>query len=169
MIARDLRTVVGLGPAQLQQVDNFRDALLGQNGRSITGYTLRDKRFDRTILKGDLTPQQVDKMVEAYTRKRVAQNAESVARTATLDAQKLGQHLAMDDAVKKGVYDPNRLVKTWRGVMDSRERPEHVAMEGETVPYDQAYSTGEITPGSSTYNCRCISIYHQRPANRMIP
>jgi len=166
-IARDLRTVVGLGPSQLEQVQNFRDALTGQNGRSITDYTLRDKRFDRTIAKGELTPEQVDKMVEAYTRKRVAQNAETVARTATLDAQKLGQKLAMDDAVKKGVYDADRLMKRWVGVMDSRERPEHVAMEGEVVPYDQAYSTGEIVPGSSTYNCRCQSVYFQRSVQRM--
>jgi len=168
-IARDLRTVVGLGPSQLEQVQNFRDALTGQNGRSVADYTLRDKRFDRTIAKGDLTPDQVDKMVEVYTRKRVAQNAETVARTATLDAQKLGQHLAMQDAIQKGVYDPNRLVKTWRGVMDSRERDSHIAMEGDTVPWDQLYSNGQMIPGDTEYNCRCVSIYRQRPVERMAP
>ncbi len=166
-IARDLRTVVGLGPSQLEQVQNFRDALTGQNGRSVADYTLRDKRFDRTIAKGDLTPEQVDKMVEAYRKKRIAQNAETVARTATLDAQKLGQHLAMQDAIQKGVYDPNRLVKTWRGVMDSRERDSHIAMEGDTVPWDQPYSNGQMIPGDTEYNCRCVSIYRQRPANGM--
>src|SRR6185437_9197767 len=166
-IARDLRTVVGLGPSQLQQVDNLRDALLGQNGRSVTDYTLRDKRFDRTIAKGNLTPDKIDKMVDAYLKQRIAQNAETVSRTAVLDAQKLGQHLAVQDAISKGVYDPNRLMKTWRGVLDSRERELHLEQEGSTVAWDQPYpGTGEIIPGSSTYNCRCVSIYRQRPVQR---
>lgn len=164
VIARNLRSVVGLGPSQLQEVQNYRDALNGENGRSIKDYTLRDKRFDRTIAKGDLTPDQVDKMVERYTERRIAQNTETVAHTASMDAMKMGQHLSMADAVERGIYDPDRLVKTWVGVMDARERASHVAMEHETVPWDQPYSNGQNFPGQDEFNCRCLSRYTQRKA-----
>ncbi len=155
-IARNIRSVVGLGPSQLEQVENFRDALLGQNGRSVANYTLRDKRF-----KAPSTPEQIDKAVEAYRKARIAQNAETVSRTASLDAMKLGQQLSWKAAIDAGYVDGDRLTKTWVGVLDDRERPEHVAMEKQTVPFDEPYSNGQMIPGDDEYNCRCISVYRQ--------
>jgi hypothetical protein len=154
-IARSLRSSIGLGPSQLQEVQNYRDALLGQNGRRITDYVKRDKRFDT----GKMTPERVDKAVAAYTKRRIALNAETTARTAALDAQKEAQRLSWEDAIAKGVVDRDRLRKRWVGVADDRERPEHRAMNGTVVPFDQPYPlpSGEMIPGSSTYNCRCIS------------
>jgi hypothetical protein len=77
---------------------------------------------------------------------------------------KKGQALSIDKAVEMGVYDPNALVKSWKGVLDDREREEHLAMEGETVPYDALYSNGEDTPGELTFNCRCVSYFHTAAA-----
>lgn len=159
-IARDLRDVIGLSPKQLEQVQNYRDALEGKNGRLITNYTLRDKRFSGA----NLTPERIDKMVSLYEKRRIAQNAETVSRTTALDSMKLGQQLSIDSAVDQGIYDPARLWKRWVGVMDDREREEHVAMEGEEVPYDEPYSNAEDVPGESTYNCRCISRFFQKTA-----
>lgn len=149
-IARGLRGVIGLGPTQVQEVENYRDALNGLNGRSVTDYTLRDRRLNPR------TPEQIDKAVEAYRKRRIAQNAETTARTATLDAFKQGQRLAWEDAIRQGVVDRGRLRHMWIGVMDARERPTHVAMEHEVQPFDQPYSNGELVPGESTYNCRCL-------------
>ena len=114
---------------------------------------------------GGLTEAQVEKMVDAYRRKMIAFNAETNARTATLDAFKLGQELSWQDAKDKGLLgERDVLVKQWKGVMDDREREEHIAMEGETVPIDSPYSNGEMIPGESTYNCRCLSIVYARMA-----
>lgn len=154
--ARSIRSVVGLGPAQLEQVRNYRDALLGKNNRTESDYTLRVKRYG---LGKERTPEQIDRMVEAYTKRRIAVNAETIARTAALDAQKLGQRLSWEDAISQGVVDRDRLVRTWVGVMDDRERPEHRAMEGDTVPFDQPHSNGQMIPGEDEYNCRCIERY----------
>jgi hypothetical protein len=154
--ARSLRSVIGLGPTQMKEVENFRDALLGQNGRSVADYTLRDKRVDRMLAKGPLTPQQVERYTEAYRKRRIALNAETTARTATLDAFKAGQRLSWQNAIDSGIVDGGNLMHQWIGVMDLRERPEHIAMEKETVPFDQPYSNGELVPGSDTYNCRCL-------------
>ena len=166
-IGRQIRDVVGLAPNQERAVANFR-LLLESGDRDALARKLRDKRFDRTLGKafggeGDgLTAKQIDGMVDAYRRKMLAFNANTQARTAALDSTKSAQRLSWLDAADKGIVDRDRLVRTWRGVKDDRERDEHLAMEGETVPVDQPYSNGEMVPGESTYNCRCIEIFSQR-------
>jgi hypothetical protein len=160
-VARSLRSVIGLAPNQETAVRNFEAALRGE-GRNPLSYQLRDKRFDRTIAKGELTESQVTTQVAAYRKKMVAFNANTNARTAASDSFKLGQRLAWEDAIDKGIVARGDLTKKWIGVMDARERPEHVAMQNETVGFDDPFSNGEMIPGDSTYNCRCIAVYRQR-------
>jgi SPP1 gp7 family putative phage head morphogenesis protein len=50
-------------------------------------------------------------------------------------------------------------LKTWFGVMDDRERDEHVALEGETVGIDENFSNGLQYP--SEPNCRCAAVTHE--------
>jgi SPP1 gp7 family putative phage head morphogenesis protein len=161
-IARELRQAVGLAPNQLQAIDNFRRLLEDGDAEALTR-ALRDTRFDRTVekaLAGDgLTEAQIDRMTDAYRKRMVAFNAETHARTAALDAQKLGQELTWQQAVARGDVDGERLFKRWSAVLDSRVRPEHRALHGEVVRHDEAFSNGEMVPGESTYNCRCMAIY----------
>lgn len=162
--ARSLRTVIGLAPNQEEAVRNYRRALEGGDGaRSPFAYQLRDRRFDATVKAGKLTPEKIDRMVGAYRKRFIAWNAETNARTASLDAMKAGQRLSWESAVDRGIVDRGRLTKRWVGVKDERERPEHLAMEGETVPFDARFSNGEMVPGDSTWNCRCIALYQQQP------
>lgn len=162
-IAREIRSVVGLAPNQLAAVDNFRAMLEAGDPEALTR-ELRDRRFDRTIQKafagGGLSPEQVDRMTEQYRTRFVAFNAETNARTAALDAQKLGQELSWRDAIDRGDIDGERLFKRWSTTLDGRERPEHHAMHGEVVRHDEYFSNGEMTPGESTFNCRCIAVYY---------
>jgi F like protein len=136
-IARELRSVIGLSPTQLENVVKYEAKL----------------QADATL--SDAT---IERMVATYMRRAVALNTETITRTASLQAMKLGQDLAWQDAADKGIVDLNQLNKTWKGVMDDRERDSHVIMEGETVPYDQPYSNGQMIPGEDEYNCRCISL-----------
>lgn len=159
VIAKDIRGVVGLAPNQERAVANFRASLEGTSGTSPLSYKLRDKRFDKSVKKGELTPEQIDRMTEAYQKKMTAHHAETVARTAAIDAQKLGQRLAWEDSIKKGVVDRDKLYKRWVGVMDDRERPSHKKMEGNTVHFDQPFSNGQMIPGDGEWNCRCIARY----------
>lgn len=167
-VARQLRDVVGLAPNQEEAIRNFR-RLLESNDREALTRALRDRRFDPTVKRAmasgeGLSVKQVDSMVNAYSQRMIAFNAETQARTATLDSLKLGQRLSWGDAVDKGIVDPDRLMKRWVGVKDSRERQEHLDMEGEVVPYDAPFSNGELVPGESTYNCRCVALYFQARA-----
>lgn len=163
--ARHLREAVGLAPNQVRAIDNFR-RMLEEGDREALTRALRDRRFDGTLARafdGDgLTEAQIDRMTEAYRRRMQAFHAETIARTAALDAQRLGQHLTWQGAVERGDVDGDQLTKRWSGTLDDRERATHLAMEGETVAWDALYSNGQMQPGDSEYNCRCVSIYSTR-------
>lgn len=157
-VARELRSLIGLGPSQLGQVENFRQVLAGTSDRSLANYALRDKRLDQLLAKGPLSPEQVDRYTAQYLKRRIAQNAATNARTLTLQSYKGGQALSWRSARDSGVIPEGAVLqKTWIGVMDDRERPEHVEMQGETVSIDAPYSNGNVEPGDDTYNCRCLS------------
>lgn len=169
-IARELRASIGLGPTQEASVRNFRQALLDRDVAKVKTYTLRDRRFDSRIARGAYDDADIDRWTDIYRRRRIAQNAETIARTATLDAQRRAQHLAWEGAIDNGVVGRSTLMKRWVGTLDSRERPTHVAMEGETVGFDEPFSNGQSLPGDTEYNCRCIVRYStnitRQPASR---
>ena len=137
-IAKQIKASVGITPKQEQNAQKYEAKL-------------RDA--------GNLTESQIEKRVAAYRKNAVQNNATVTARTAALDAMKLGQKLTWDDAIAKGIVDGDKLTKTWKGVLDERERPTHVAMQNQTVPYNSPYSNGQMIPGDTEFNCRCISIY----------
>jgi hypothetical protein len=139
-IARDLRPVVGMSPTQADNALKFQAKLEAKG----------------------LPAAKIERQVATYRRKAVALNAETNARTATVDSLKLGQHLTWQDAADKGIVDLALLDKTWVTVGDDRVRLEHQLMAGQTVPFENAFSNGEEIPGESTFNCRCILNYRQR-------
>lgn len=167
--ARVLRRVLSLAPNQAEAVRNF-EAMLKAGDREALTRVLRDRRFDSTLeralgAEGDgLEAGQIEKMVDAYRRRMEAYNAETQARTAALDAQKLAQRLTWDDAVRAGTVDGSELLKRWSGVLDDRERESHLEMEGEVVPWNEPFSNGQMIPGEDEYNCRCIAVYFLAPA-----
>lgn len=161
-MARDLRKVVGLGASQEQQVANFRQALIDRDAAKVRTYLLRDKRFDKRIARGDYTDADIEKWTEIYRKRRIAQNAETNARTAALDSQKAAQRMSWESAIERGIVKREDLMKRWAGTLDARERPSHLAMEGETVQFDERFSNGQDLPGDTEYNCRCLAMYSTR-------
>jgi hypothetical protein len=160
-IARGLRSVVGLAPNQATYVENLRRELTEGRFTDAARRVLLDKRLNLerlAALPAGERAQRIERIVGGYRRRMIALNAETQARTATLDALKQGQRLAWEDAAAKGVVAREQLTKTWKGVMDEREREEHVEMEGETVPFDALYSTGQSYAGEGDWNCRCLDI-----------
>ncbi len=166
-IARDIRPTLGLAPNQEAAVRNFEKALRGE-GRNPLGFKLRDRRFDGSIRKGELTEAQIETQVAAYRRKMEAFHANTIARTTALDSTKLAQRLSWDDAIEKGIVDRHHMTKTWVGVLDDRERDTHRKMEGVTVAFDEEFvlpdGQRQQVPGETEYNCRCIARYVQRRA-----
>ncbi len=162
-----LRNSIGLAPNQEAAVEAFRESLVsGQFGKA-RRYALRDRRFDKTLTRGTtLTPEQVDRMTAAYRKRMQAFNAETHARTAALDASRAGQRASWDAAIESGAVDRNRLTKRWVTTRDGRQRPEHDAMHGVTIPYEARFAVdgGVLIPGENAYNCRCVAVYKVRAA-----
>jgi hypothetical protein len=158
-----LRDVIGLSPHQETIVANYERALRGE-GRNPLQYELRDKRYDGSIKKGTLTESQIEKQVSAYRSRLLSHNAQTHAKTAMLDSQKLAQRLSWESAVEQGIVDGDRLFKVWVGIMDERERETHREMEGDTVRWNAPFRNGQQIPGDTEWNCRCIARYIQRRA-----
>lgn len=165
-VARDLRSYIGLAPNQVEAVTNFQQMLITGDREALTR-ALRDRRFDATLRKAlgqggtGLSTEQVKTMTDAYARRFTAFNAETNARTAALQAMKLGQQLTWQDAADNGLVDADRLMKRWVGVKDDRERESHLEMEGDTVPFRAPFSNGQMVPGEDEYNCRCVAYYFE--------
>jgi hypothetical protein len=149
-VARTLKKVIPLAANQEKAIANYRAKL--ESGLSVEGYKLRDKRLRPK------TPQEIDKAVEAYRERWLKHNAEANAKSAAMDAQKLGQRLSWEQAIERGTVNPDTLMMRWSTARDERVRPEHKAMEGETVPFNGLFSNGQKIPGESDYNCRCVAI-----------
>lgn len=155
-IAKEIRPVIGIAPNQLEAVENYRKALKGTNpNASPTDYQLRDRRFDRLAM----TPERIDRAVDAYRQRMTAHNANTVAGTATKDSLKLGQHLTWQDAIDKGIVAEEDLERTWVTAGDDRVRPEHQRMNGEKVGFNATFSNGDTIPGESEFGCRCVVRY----------
>jgi uncharacterized protein with gpF-like domain len=163
VMARGIRDVVGLSPTHEKYISNYRRAL-ESGSRKALAYRLRDRRFDKATIRGELSPEQVDRMVERYRERWVKHNAETNARTASIDAMKLGQRLSWEDAISKNLVDESTLMMRWVTAGDDRVRPEHKKMNGEAVPFRGVFSNGEQVPGSSTFNCRCLAVVFIRKA-----
>lgn len=185
VIAKSLKQTIGLAPNQARNVERFEAQLragdraalsrqLAKNQlKNTAGQTLTRKGhaggqglsskllgiLDRKLGKEALTEAEIKQAVDAYRNRTLAWNVETNARTMALNAQRVGQRTAWQNAIDQGIVDERRLQHTWVTVGDSRVRPEHEEMNGETVPYDQPYSNGEIYPGSLSYNCRCLERY----------
>lgn len=161
-LARDLRQVIGLAPNQAQYVENLRRELLDGSVADASRRKLLDQRYNLSRLANLPETERlkrIDTITESYRKSWVAQNAETNARTATLDSVKLGQQLSWEDAVRKGVVAPGTLYKRWTATLDDRTRPEHRAMNGEEVQYDGTFSNGDTVPGESDFNCRCVAVF----------
>jgi hypothetical protein len=128
--------MIGLTDTQARHVANAEAQLRSGDPtqlRKYLGRKLRDKRFDRTVLKAiregtPLSEEQIDKMVKGYTRKYVKFRSETVARDQALSALTEGQQQALDQAVQDGHVRNDEIVQEWRTAADDRVRNAHRAI-----------------------------------------
>jgi len=148
-----LRRVLGRGT--IRTPDGTEITRSGHAGGK--GLGTRDlAMLDRMLGDKPLTPKQVERMTEAYRKRLLALNTEAHARSIALDSQRLAQRNSWQSAIDRGIVDVSRLQRTRVEVMDTRTRPSHRLLHGETVGFNQPYSNGEMVAGESEYGCRAI-------------
>lgn len=145
---------------EIRQPDGTRIIRSGHaSGEGLTKAQVR--RIEAMIRSGKTIPAaQREAMVEAYRKRLMALNVEAHTKTQMLQAQKQGQRLSWEDAIERGVVPRSALRRTWIATGgkagDGRTRPEHRALHGTTVGFDDEYPNGQMIPGDDEYNCRCV-------------
>lgn len=113
---------VGLTAYDERIIASFRRALEEGRTADALGRALRDRRFDRSLLK-PLTPAQIDTMVDAYRRKLIAFRAETFARTSALQASNDAALAVWEDAVAQGRVPLEQVRRFWVVAEDERLCP----------------------------------------------
>ena len=103
----------------------------------------------------NLSTAQIGRNIRQFYTDRSPFKAMRVARTETSHAAGYGQQEA---ARQSGVVK----TKTWITSRDDRVRDSHIAMDGETVKFDEPYSDGSSYPGEQDIMCRCVEAFGTR-------
>lgn len=167
---------IGLTDSQAQTAMNAR-AELENLSRAYFDRTLRDRRFDRLVDRAiregrPLSAADIDRITGRYRDRLLAQRAETIARTESITALRAGRREGMQQAIEQGAIAPGRVTRRWDSTMDSRTRPDHVAMHAQTV---QGLEEAWVLPdgsrmmypgdkslgasGAQTIRCRCYEAF----------
>ncbi len=147
-IARDVRDFIGLTERQTQAVTNYRRMLENLDSDALAR-ELRDRRFDPTIDRAitnevDLSPDQVDRMVERYGQRMLKYRSETIARTEAMRAVNFGNREAWKQQVTAGKIAQTDIVRDWIYTHDGRARESHVLipiMNPDGVGLDEPFET----------------------------
>lgn len=132
-VARQIRSCIGLTRNQEIWVENYREQLKNLDPAAFER-ALRDRRSDKLLQRlieegGTLTQQQIDSMVERYRQRLIQYRAQTIARTESLRAVRMGEYEALKDAYEEGVID-SRCRRFWVTCADERVRRTHTQIPG---------------------------------------
>lgn len=169
--------VLGLTNAQEQRV--LKAATELQNNpkaflqRPLAGRDAR-RMIERAARSGEpLTDSQIAKILAKYRSDLLLDRAETVARTEAMSALHEGQREMYEQAIRDGYVTGDEIEREWSASGDNRVRESHVAIDGETVGFGEAYSNGLMFPGDpngpaeEVINCRCYEIIRVNYLNRI--
>lgn len=132
---------------------------------------LRDKRFDRAVLKAIETGEPIPaatraKMLTAYRNRSLKYRADTIARTETIRALGAAQTEAYEQAIERGQVQERQLLKIPVSASDERVRHNHREVErlnAKGVGWRQFYAVpgGMVPQMHAPYDepmCRCREI-----------
>lgn len=176
-IAENIRKYAGLTTNQIDAVKNYR-TLLEAGSKEALNRSLRDKRFDPSVGK-PLSKEQVDKMVDAYTKRMLDYRAKVIGRTKTGDIVNAAIQDASKAAADATGINEQSLVKEWRSMRDKKVRfthSNHGGMDGQVVGINEKFQSPSgaqllhphdgNAPIAETANCRCRLLVYVKPENR---
>jgi len=166
--ARQIRASIGLTDGQAEAVSNFR-TMLETGDRSALDRTLRDRRFDPTLdaalgedAEKELTPEQINRMVDRYRERTINLRAKTIARTTTIDISNTANQAAWGQAADQGLLDRSKTRQGWLVTPDDRlclNCLEVPLLNPEGVPLGGYFQTplGPVTGPTLHPNCRCVT------------
>jgi hypothetical protein len=178
-MAREIRQYLGLPDFYVTATENYRKLLEGLTDRAdlddLPKY-LR-KRLKQTDMrlwapKAGLNQTRINKLVEAYRRKKLRQYSETLTRTATIKASAQAQRQLWLQSKEKGWLDQEKWVVKWIITPDDRLCEFCRGMKGKTREMDGTYENGSEGP-TLHWRCRCAEGLVKRttgkPARKVVP
>lgn len=163
--------VVGLAEHQAQWVANFRHYLETGNPRALQ-MTLRDKRFDAAIRRGDLTKEQIDRFVARYSDRLLKYRADTIARTEMGFAVEQANSVSFQQAIEKAGVPVEFTYREWIHIPGKLQRDGHAALHKErrygndtftsrvgNHTAEMLYPHQEGVGAAHVVNCRCQCSY----------
>jgi SPP1 gp7 family putative phage head morphogenesis protein len=141
--ARRIKSVVGLHPRYADAVTNFEK-----------------KEYARLVKSGMKEATARAKAIERSTRysdSLKSKRATMIARTEIQIAQNEGRQEGWNQAAEQGYVDVESQ-KMWIIAQDERTCDICSDLDGEIVPWDGTFSSGDETPGRVHPNCRCTMV-----------
>lgn len=161
---------IGLTDSQSGWVTAYAEELASENPRAALSRALRDKRFDRAVIKAAETGQPIPddliaKMVTTYKNRALRFRAEGIARTEAMTALHEAQEQSMEQAVSSGAVAASTVSFVWNTAEDARVRETHKPMDGQVRKLGEEFITGggahlrfpgdPFAPAAERINCRC--------------
>ncbi len=128
----------------------------------------RDKRFDKTVRRGNLTAAEVNKITTAYAERLRTLRAETIARTTATAALNAGRTVALEQAIADGRLSRDAVTRVWDSAgPDGRTRDQHLRMDGQERAVGEPFvapdgdrlrwpgDTGMGAGADNVANCRC--------------
>ena len=136
----------------------------------------RDRRFDRHVMAAiregrALESATIERMLGRYSDRLLELRGETVARTESMTALNQSHREAYEQAIDTGAIQRANVKRRWHATHDGRTRDSHSAMDGQTVPFDQPFTSpsgaqmmypGDTSLGAGpaeTIACRCLATY----------
>lgn len=155
--------IVGLNEQRAKWVADLRYKLA--NGLSVDNGLLTSAER-RLIERGELSPAQIDRIVQSYSNRQLLSRGKTIARTERGMAINMGRVEAWRQAVYKGGIPESALVKTWKhNGAHIHERITHMSASGDSViglntPFQIGasllqYPHDPTAPAREVINCDC--------------
>lgn len=135
-IAKEIGDMVGLTPAQSDQVDRVRLALQD----------------------ADAKPATIARRIAQLQKRKLKQRGQLIARTETMRAANDGQLTSWRTLVERGLLDDNRYEREWLAIVpsDGRTCPICESLDGIRAPIGGDYAPAEAKGGAPQHpDCRC--------------
>ncbi|TPN90148.1 head morphogenesis protein [Mesorhizobium sp. B1-1-5] len=169
--------IIGLTGPQSSFVATARDELLSGDPAQMRNYlerTRRDKRFDKTVAKaiadGKPVPAaMVDRITGRYADSLLKLRADTIGLHETFAALGASKDIAFRQQIEKGTLQAQHVTKGWKHTPQEHGRMQHIAMQGQVVPFDQSFTAPDGTaipyphapgvPTMHTLGCKCFAEY----------
>jgi hypothetical protein len=166
---RGMVDAVGLTARDLVAIENYRQGIMRGDTRRLLETSVRDQRYDRSVLSGTAADRHLERMVAAKERLTRQISLTRLAQTEGLRAINMGRDALLTQLIDLGVVLSENVQRTWYAVGDPKTRDTHAAQSGETRGKDEEFSNGLMYPGdpngaaSEVVNCRCWLQFDVQP------